>query len=433
MSFEDQEVLSLVRTYELSLEEGRGHYFDVDDLEAIVNYYLDLSSLAEVQQAIAYARELHPRSIIFKIKSVQLDIAQKNFANAQAKIHALEGLGDSNTELLVAKATLLLHQGDRKRALEMLDEALETAEDPIEVLQAMVDAHLSQGEYLLAATALEKLCDLDDELDEGTVYQLALCLDFTHNFDRAIALFEKYTSREPYNPLLWYQLGAFWTRRRNEQKAEESFRWAVTADDTFHAAYFELGRIYEQRNDLIQALTAYRQSVSAEVASGYIHFRIGMIEQELGCPTEALRSFTRAIEIEDDLDDVHLERAHVLYELKRYDKAAIDYYVAWEDESFEEEDVLDFVECLIELDRLHEAISILIQAKTRFEDSFQLRLVLAGYLFATDDLAEAERVLIESLALNKNAIVLFEEYFPELLLVPNIPATLARIQEFFND
>lgn len=433
MSFEDQEVLSLVRTYELSQEEGRGHYFDVEDLEAIVNYYLDTSSLEQVAQAIAFASQIHPRSIIFKIKSVQLDIAQKNFTHAQAKIQALEGLGDSNTELLVARATLLLHQGERTLALEMLDNALETAEDPIDVLQAMVDAHLSQGEYLLAATALEKLCDLDDELDEGTVYQLALCLDFTHNFDRAIALFEKYTQREPYNPLLWYQLGAFWTRRRNEKKAEESFKWAVTADDTFHAAYFELGRIYEQRNDLIQALSSYRQSVSQEVQSGYIHFRIGMIEQELGCPTEALRSFTKAIEIEEDLDDVHLERAHVLYELKRFEKAAIDYYIAWEDESFEEEDVLDFVECLIELDRLTEAITLLIQAKDRFNDSFQLRLVLAGYLFATDDFIEAERVLLESLALNEHAIVLFEEYFPELLLVPNIPATLARIQEFFND
>jgi len=433
MSFEDQEVLSLVRSYELSLEEGRGQYFDVEDLETIVNYYLDTASLEDVAQALAFAREIHPRSITFKIKSIQLDIAQKNFSHAQAKIQDLAGIGDTNTELLVAKATLLLHQGEREEALEILDAALASAEEPAEVLQAMVDAHLSQGDYHLAATALEKLCELDEELDEGTLYQLALCLDFTHNFDRAIALFEKYTTREPYNPLLWYQLGAFWTRRRNEKKAEESFRWAVTADENFHAAYFELGRIYEQRDDLIQALAAYRQSISPEVASGYIHFRIGMIEQELGCPTEALRSFTRAIEIEDDLDDVHLERAHVLYELKRYDKAAIDYYVAWSDESFEEEDVMDFVECLIELDRLDEAILILMEAKDRFELSFQLRLVLAGYLFATDNFDEAERTLLESMTLEKKTIELFKEYFPELLFVPNIPATLARIQEFFND
>lgn len=433
MSFEDQEVLSLVKTYELSQQEGRGHYFDVDDLESIVNYYMDTSSLDRVEEAIEFALDLHPRSVIFKIKSIQLDIARKNYSHAQAKIHALEGLAESNTELLVARATLLMHHGERKKAMKILDSALEHAEDPIEVLQAMIDAHLSQGEYHLAASALEKLCDLDDELDEGTLYQLALCLDFTQNFDRAIELFEKYTSREPYNPLIWYQLGAFWMRRNNEHKAEEAFKWSVTADENFHAAHFELGRLYEQRNDLISALESYTQSISVDVPSGYVHFRIGMILQELGQPEKAYLSFTRALEIEEDLDDVHLERAHVLYEMKRYAEACIDYYAAWNDNSLGEEDVLNFVESLIELDRLDEAIRLLYQCLERFESSFQLRLVLAGYLFATDDYIGAEHTLLESLALEPTAIQLFTEYFPELMQIQEIPATLARIQSNLND
>jgi tetratricopeptide (TPR) repeat protein len=428
MRFEDREVHSLVQSYERAIENDRQPYYDVEDLETIVNYYYDTGSFEQMAQAIKFSILLHPHSLVFKIKEIQLDLATRDFTKAQAKLQQMEGLSDHHVELLIARATLFMHQGKTERALELLDSALKRAEDQEEILQQIIDAHLAQGAYAHAAEAILKLCELDEELDDGTIYQLALCFDFMHQYDRAIEVFEKFIEREPYNALLWYQKAAFSLRLNKENEALEYFDWAITADDSFHAAHFEIGRIHERNDRLIEAMNAYRQSISTEVPSGYIYFRIGMIEQELGSLNAALRAFNSAIEQEPDLEDVYLERANVLCELDRHKEAVSDYKKVWITGNYGAEDVIDYVEALVELDVLDEAIQILYQAVGQFDDNPQLRLILAGYLFATASYEEARVIMNECLDLEPTSIELFHQYFPAFGKIPEITGILAEIQ-----
>ncbi len=428
MRFEDREVHSLVQSYERAIENDRQPYYDVEDLETIVNYYYDTGSFEQMAQAIKFSILLHPHSLVFKIKEIQLDLATKDFTKAQAKLQQMEGLSDHHVELLIARATLFMHQGKTEKALELLDSALKRAEDQEEILQQIIDAHLAQGSYAHAAEAILKLCELDEVLDDGTIYQLALCFDFMHQYDRAIEVFDKFIEREPYNALLWYQKAAFSLRLNKENEALEYFDWAITADDSFQAAHFEIGRIHERNDRLIEAMNAYRQSISTEVPSGYIYFRIGMIEQELGGLNAALRAFNAAVEQEPDLEDVYLERANVLCELGRHQEAVTDYKKVWITGNYGAEDVIDYVEALVELDLLDDAIQILYQGVGQFEDNPQLRLILAGYLFATASYEEARVIMNECLELEPTSIELFHQYFPAFGKIPEITGILAEIQ-----
>ena len=434
MRFEDQDTYTLVVQFEQALNEGRQPYYDVEDLELILEYYLETGGFAQMRSALALAQEIHPLAFVFKVKEVQLDIAMKDYTKAQAKLNHLEGLNMRSVELLIARATILLHQGDNAAGLQILDKAFENAEDPIDVLQLIIDAHLSQGDYPRAINALLKWCNMEGEpFEESALYQLAMCLDFTNEYDRALELFHAFTIREPYNPLLWYQIGAFHLRKNQEKKALQAFEWATLADENYHPAHFEQGRIHERNERLYDALNAYRQSISDEVPSGYIHFRIGLIELELGAPKEALRQFNTAIELENDIDDIHLERAGVLMDLELYADALKDFQRVWLEEAYGEEDVLDYVECLIELDDLDEAIRILYDGIAKFPTAIQLRLVLSGYLIAIDELAAAQTVLAETLQKEPKTLLLFAEYFPELPKIPAVGAILASIQRENHD
>lgn len=434
MRFEDQDTYTLVVQFEQALSEGRQPYYDVEDLELILEYYLEMGSYRQMRNALALAQDIHPLAFVFKVKEVQLDIATKEYTKAQAKLNHLEGLNMRSVELLIARATILLHQGQSDAGLKILDKAFKDAEDPVDVLQLIIDAHLSQGDYPRAIEALLKWCEMDDEpLEESALYQLAMCLDFTNEYDRALELFHSFTTREPYNPLLWYQIGSFHLRKNQEKKALQAFEWATLADENYHPAYFEQGRIHERNERLYDALTAYRQSISEEVPSGYIHFRIGLLELELDAPKEALRQFNTAIELEDDIDDIYLERAGVLMELELYTEALVDFQRVWLEEAYGEEDVLDYVECLIELDDLDEAIRILYDGIAKFPGALQLRLVLSGYLIAIDELAAAQTVLEETLRQEPKTLLLFAEYFPELPKIPAVGAILASIQREDHD
>jgi tetratricopeptide (TPR) repeat protein len=434
MRFEDQDTYTLVRQFEQALSEGRQPYYDVEDLELILEYYLETGSFAQMRSALGLAQEIHPLAFVFKVKEVQLDIATKDYTKAQAKLNHLEGLNMRSAELLIARATILIHQGNNEAGLKILDKAFNDAEDPVDVLQLIIDAHLSQGDYPRSIEALLKWCELEeDALEESALYQLAMCLDFTNEYDRALDIFTSLTTREPYNPLLWYQIGAFYLRKNKEDKALQAFEWATLADENYHPAYFEQGRIHERNERLYDALNAYRQSISEEVPSGYIHFRIGLLELELDAPKEALRQFNTAIALEDDIDDIYLERAGVYMELEQYTEALSDFRRVWLDEAYGEEDVLDYVECLIELDDLDEAIRILYDGIDKFPAALQLRLVLSGYLIAIDELAAAETVLSETLRREPKTLALFAEYFPELPKIPAVGAILASIQRENHD
>ena len=143
-----------------------------------------------MRRALALAQEIHPLAFVFKVKEVQLDIAMKDYTKAQAKLNHLEGLNMRSVELLIARATILLYQGDNAAGLQILDKAFENAEDPVDVLQLIIDAHLSQGDYPRAINALLKWCNMEVEpFEESALYQLAMCLDFTNEYDRALELF----------------------------------------------------------------------------------------------------------------------------------------------------------------------------------------------------------------------------------------------------
>ena len=434
MRFEDQDTYTLVIQFEQALNEGRQPYYDVEDLELILEYYLETGNFEQMRIALSLSQEIHPLAFVFKIKEVQLDIATKDYTKALAKLNHLEGLNMRSVELLIARATILLHQGQNDAGLEILDNALKDAEDPLDVLQLIIDAHLSQGDYPRAIGALLQWCTMEEEpLEDSALYQLAMCLDFTNEYDRALELFHTFTAREPYNPLLWFQIGAFHLRKNQESKALQAFEWATLADENYHPAFFEQGRIHERNERLYDALNAYKQSISEEVPSGYIHFRIGLLELELDTPKEALRQFNTAIELENDIDDIYLERAGVLMDLELYQEALQDFKRVWLEEAYGEEDVLDHVECLIELDDLDEAIRILYDGIAKFPAAIQLRLVLSGYLIAIDELAAAQKVLTETLSKEPKTLLLFAEYFPDLPKIPAVGAILASIQRENHD
>ena len=96
------------------------------------------------------------------------------------------------------------------------------------------------------------------------------------------------------------------------------------------------------------------------------------------------------------------------------------------------EDVIDYVEALVELDLLDDAIQILYDGCGQFKDNAQLRLILIGYLFATASYEEARVIMNECLVLESSSIDLFHHYFPAFGKIPEITGILAEIQSAYN-
>ena len=63
MRFEDHQTLTLVHAFENAISEGRQPYFDVEDLELILDYYLDTGSFEQTKNALEIAQAIHPLAL----------------------------------------------------------------------------------------------------------------------------------------------------------------------------------------------------------------------------------------------------------------------------------------------------------------------------------------------------------------------------------
>ena len=92
----NEEENEMIRQYEESVAHRRGDYFDVDEMEIIIEHYLFAGDIDAAQQALKYGFRLHPN--------------------------------DSN--LYCQKAAILLHLGNLNEALALI-ERYRDVNDPV--------------------------------------------------------------------------------------------------------------------------------------------------------------------------------------------------------------------------------------------------------------------------------------------------------------
>ena len=58
----DSEVRDLVLLFERTILKGQQQFFDLDELEIIIDYYLEVGDLKPLDEAVRYADYLYPNS-----------------------------------------------------------------------------------------------------------------------------------------------------------------------------------------------------------------------------------------------------------------------------------------------------------------------------------------------------------------------------------
>ena len=94
---QDDETNELVSRFEKLLESGEGHFFDVEEFETIIDYYLDIQQTSLTRSAIEWAQEQHPGSNSFKIREARLFTQEAKY-NQALKILDVKEVVELNCE-----------------------------------------------------------------------------------------------------------------------------------------------------------------------------------------------------------------------------------------------------------------------------------------------------------------------------------------------
>lgn len=272
-SFSEDENYSVLK-FESMLKKNHIFFFDVDEFEEIIQYYLELGKMGKAKHALQIGLQQHPSATSLKLLQVEILIFEDELDEASLIINELEIIDPQNSEVYVQKANLFSKLDNHLQAIELLLYALSLTDDLVDVYSLIAMEYLYIEDYINAKKYFKKCLEEDIE-DYMSLQQLIFCYDLLDEYDEAITFLDEYLNKNPYCEVAWYYLGKQYIVKENLQEALRCFDFAIVSDDTFTGAYFEKAKVLEKLGLYEKAIENYRITLTLDDASPLIYLHIG--------------------------------------------------------------------------------------------------------------------------------------------------------------
>ncbi|ATA74037.1 tetratricopeptide repeat protein [Capnocytophaga canis] len=317
--FSEEENYS-VSKFESMLKKNHISFFDVDEFEEIVEYYLELGKMTKAKHALQIGRNQHPSASSLKLFEIEVMIFEDNLQQASHLLAELEAVEPYNSEVYVQKANLYSKLNDHEKAIELLKFALPLTDDLVDIYALIAMEYLFIENYEKAKKYFRK-CLTEDIEDYMSLQQLLFCYDILEENDEAISFLNAYLDRNPYCEVAWHYLGKQHLIKENFTEALNCFNFAIASDDTFTGAYFEKAKVLEKIQNYTQAIENYKITLTLDDASPLTYLHIGRCYEKMNDCSMAERYYLKAVHEDPQLSKAWVTLSDFYYKQKNYEKA----------------------------------------------------------------------------------------------------------------
>ncbi|NRD23904.1 tetratricopeptide repeat protein [Winogradskyella litoriviva] len=463
----DDENLSLTR-FESMLKTNDILFFDSNEFENIIHYYLEHGKIALSKRAIKLGLEQHPSSINLRLFQVEILVIENKFTEADELLDQLHNLEPTNEEVFIQKANVLSKQDEHQKAIDTLLIAIEmsnTPEDDAD-LYALVGMEYLFIDKFDKALVFFKKCLESDTSDYSALHNIIYCYDFLNLNEEAIDYLNKFLDINPYSEVAWHQLGRQYFAINDLAKANAAFDFAIISDDTFVGAYIEKGKVLEKLKKYEEAIENYKITLVLDDPTSFALLRIGQCYSKLGQDDLAVQFFKKTID-----EDVLLDKGWIAitkFYMKRLDyQSALDYIkravnidsdnvIYWklyatvnkrlnfleeaeqgykrtlELGNYELDTWLNRTDILVTLGEHQAAIFNLLQATEFYPENAEIEYRLAGLYFMVHQPEEGRFHLKNATRLNIDYSFIISELFPQLKDRPLVKAIISEGKKSSN-
>lgn len=452
------DLLSLVDRFNEMLSSRDVQYFDVDQFEAVSDYYYELGKVSKALKVIEIAAEQHPYHHSFYFRKIQYLTAGNHTSQARREIDKLAEHAPDSLELHLARASLFSKLGQHQKAIHHYRESLQLSDFPEEIWSLLALEYQLIGNYEKAKKYLKLSLEVIPD-DEISIYNLALCFDLLEKSEEGISYFEKFIDLNPYSEIAWYHLGIMHTRQKEYEQALRAFDYALLIDEYFSAAYFEKARTLERTFRYKEAAEVYEETFEIDGPTGFAYYKIGLCYLQMHQRKKALSNFTKAIREDDELDEAFFElalmkdedeqwdeavfymskaleldpdnpeymsvNADILRRAGKLDEAEIQYELLVEHGVTDARVFIDYAELLFDMCEFDNGMEVLYSGLQHNETSAEMNYRVAGYLYTLQENDEADIYFEKGLKLDADRRRYFFELFPKLKNHPAVKRIMA--------
>ncbi|MBO7101822.1 MAG: tetratricopeptide repeat protein [Bacteroidales bacterium] len=304
----DDEDRQLVLDFENTVLRGGMQFFDVDELEVIIDYYFEVNDLESLQRAVEYAEQLYPDSTTVRLRRAHLLIAQEKFEAALKIIKQLRRQEPNNTDVAYSLGVAYGAVGESRKAIDLFLEAAADGWMLGRVYGNMAEEYFNLREYDEAIRYYQLALDTDS-FDPATLYNYLDTSVQAGRVEDAITYLKSFVGEHPYSGDAWHCIGSAYRQLGLYEQAADAYEYAIAIDKTDYYSYLDLSSVQEamgQTGDAVSTLlrardyTSHRADLYRDIAC--IYARVDNAEM-------AILYFRKAVEENPDDAELHASLA----------------------------------------------------------------------------------------------------------------------------
>jgi len=293
--FSGDRLKEMVHRYERSVKENHNDYFDVDELEAIIEHYIFKKKFKNASRVISFGQKLHPDSMVLKTEQVALFMEIDENEKALLLIDNLLLVEPDNIELLFLKGEILLALEKNEDAKKIFVQIMESESNDSDIYLDIAYLYIEKTDFETAIVFLEKGFNISPE-DPDIWFEQAFCYEQTGERQMAIQIYNNILDVNPYSNEAWFNLGQLFFLEEEYEKAAEAFDFAYVTGNNDHGALLQKAHALFQCDKFQKALEEYDEYARLVAYTSFSYVYIGECYEKMEDFDSAKKMYQLALE-----------------------------------------------------------------------------------------------------------------------------------------
>jgi len=293
-------------------------YFEAEELERIIEIYLDDAEFQKAKKAIDYALDVYPNNmeLIHDVLLLLNDFEMWNdLLSLSLKYKDLPDVWIDGHRL-----TALLHLGMEEDAFNLFRKVKEkytaNKEDLSVIYQAMGEALYEVDLFDASIEVMEEVIQL---LGENTDYHWLQLNSYLlkENKEKTLEIADKISKMSPFDKKSWFHLGVIYKDIDELEKSIDAFEFALNLGFKGKSIYINLIAVYELNRNFAKALEKVKEFMQAQIdPDNYlINLIAANVCSQMEMWVEAVKYVSNAITLMPKMDSLYLYKSNFLLNL----------------------------------------------------------------------------------------------------------------------
>lgn len=290
----DKDTRDAVLNFEKLNRKGGVQYIDMDQLEVVLDFYLETNDVDSVQQALKYGEKIFPNANELKLRRAHMYSIQGNPQGALTLLKEILRSEPGNTDAQYAMGLVYGMLDQPQKAIQYYQLASADGVELGLIYGNIGDEYYKMERYDKAMVYYKKsIAENPDE--ERSMYNLSCIYEDEGRNSEAESFFRLQTRDHPYSFCAWIAYGRACMNLELWQQAIEAYEYAIVVDKANVQAYFCLCDAYRRAGNHGKAVSVLHECLDYAEDKSWVYYSMGMIYMESGNNSSAIPYFRKTV------------------------------------------------------------------------------------------------------------------------------------------